>query len=189
MTPLLFDTPPNSGFTDGSRSSAAIRTFGARRRLVREALGLVVSLAVCFAAAGIGGALTATSLTDWYLGLAKPSWNPPNWIFGPVWTMLYILMAIAAWLVWRAEGWRSAALPLTVFAIQLVLNVAWSGLFFALQNPAAAFGEVLLLWLAIAATVFLFCGIDRVAAALLAPYLTWVSFAAVLNFAVWQLNR
>jgi translocator protein len=189
MAPLVFDNPPNGGFTDGSRSNAAIRSLGARRRFVRETVGLVISLAICFTAAGIGGALTATSLAGWYLGLAKPSWNPPNWIFGPVWTTLYIMMAIAAWLVWRAEGWRSAALPLMAFAIQLVLNVTWSGLFFALQNPGAAFAEILLLWLAIAATFFLFWHVDRVAAALLAPYMAWVSFAAVLNFAVWQLNR
>ena len=116
-------------------------------------LGLVVFLVVCFAAAGIGGAVTTPKIATWYATLAKPSWNPPNWIFGPVWSALYFCMAVAAWLVWRQGGFSGAKLPLTLFAVQLVLNVLWSCIFFGLENPGLAFVEVLLLWLAIAATM------------------------------------
>ena len=147
-------------------------------------------LLVCFTAAGVGSAMTSRSLADWYPGLTKPTWNPPDWVFGPVWTLLYTMMAIAAWLVWRAAGWRGAPVPLALFATQLALNVIWSGLFFALESPGTAFlRTIVLLWLAISATLVQFWRIDRAAAALLGPYLAWVSFAAVLNFTIWQLNR
>jgi translocator protein len=146
-------------------------------------------LLVCFAAAGIGSAMTSKSLADWYPGLAKPTWNPPDWVFGPVWTLLYTMMAIAAWLVWRNAGWHGAPVPLALFTTQLALNVIWSGLFFALESPGAAFAEIVLLWLSILATLVQFWRIDRAAGALLGPYLAWVSFAAALNFTIWQLNR
>lgn len=151
-------------------------------------IGLIVLLVVCFAAAGIGGAATTSKIPGWYAALTKPSWNPPNWIFGPVWSALYCCMAVAAWLVWRQHGLAGARLPLALFSVQLFLNVLWSCLFFGLQNPGLAFAEVLLLWASIAATMVLFWRRSAVAGILFVPYLAWVSFASVLNFTIWQLN-
>ena len=151
-------------------------------------IGLIVLLVVCFAAAGIGGAVTTPKIATWYAALAKPNWNPPNWIFGPVWSVLYLCMAIAAWLVWRQGGLAGAATPLALFAVQLVLNLAWSWLFFGFENPGLAFVDILLLWAAIAATMAAFWFRSTVAGLLFVPYLAWVSFAAVLNFVVWRLN-
>lgn len=142
-------------------------------------------LLLCFGAAAFGAQFGPG---EWYASLNKPSWNPPNWIFGPVWTLLYTMMATAAWLVWRRGGFRLNAAPLCVFLLQLVLNGLWSWLFFGLRNPAAAFAEIVALWLAIAATLWLFLPASRIAAWLLAPYLAWVTFAAVLNFTLWRLN-
>ena len=151
-------------------------------------LALIVFLVVCLAAAGIGGAVTTPKIGNWYATLAKPSWNPPNWIFGPVWSALYFCMAVAAWLVWRQGGFTGAKVPLTLFAVQLILNVLWSCIFFGLEMPGLAFVEVLFLWLAIAATMVTFWRISTVAGILFAPYLAWVSFASVLNFTIWRLN-
>lgn len=152
----------------------------------QQVLALVVSIAVCFAAAGLGSAWTAKSVGTWYEALAKPPWNPPNWVFGPVWSVLYLLMGIALWLVWRKIGLLAA--PVVVFAVQLVLNTAWSALFFGLQNPGAAFAEIVLLWVAIAATIVVFWRATPVAGIMLLPYIAWVTFAAVLNFTIWRLN-
>ena len=149
-------------------------------------IGLAVFLVVCFAAAGIGGAVTTPKIGTWYASLAKPSWNPPNWVFGPVWTTLYICMAVAAWLVWRKDA--AAWLPLTLFGVQLVLNVLWSCIFFGLEMPGLAFAEVLLLWAVIAATMVAFWQRSTVAGILFVPYLAWVSFASVLNFTIRRLN-
>jgi tryptophan-rich sensory protein len=151
-------------------------------------LGLIVFLTVCFAAAGIGGAVTTPKIGTWYATLAKPSWNPPNWIFGPVWSALYCCMAIAAWSVWRQDGFSGAKVPLALFAVQLVLNILWSCIFFGLEKPGIALGEVLLLWAAIAATMVTFWRISRIAGILFVPYLAWVSFASFLNFVIWRLN-
>ena len=151
-------------------------------------LGLVVSLVICFAAAGIGGAVTTPKIGTWYATLAKPSWNPPNWIFGPVWSALYFCMAIAAWLVWRQGGFSVAAVPLTLFGVQLALNVFWSCIFFGLRSPGLAFLEVLVLWAAIGATTVTFWQRSMVAGILFVPYLAWVSFASVLNCVIWRLN-
>jgi len=151
-------------------------------------IGLVVFLAICFAAAGIGGAVTTPKIFGWYATLTKPSWNPPNWIFGPVWSALYLSMAVAAWLVWRQDGVLGARLQLALFGVQLLLNVLWSCLFFGLQNPGLAFVEVLLMWAAIAATMATFWLRSTVAGLLFMPYLAWVSFASVLNFMIWRLN-
>ncbi len=160
-----------------------------RQSPLGEALGLAISLALSFAAAGTGALLTNKSLSAWYPGLTKPSWNPPDWVFGPVWTLLYIMMAVAAWLVWRSRAAPPVALPLALYTMQLTLNVMWSGLFFGLRMPGAAFAEIILLWLAILATILSFWRVDRVAAMLLVPYLAWVSFASMLNFAIWDLNQ
>jgi tryptophan-rich sensory protein len=150
--------------------------------------GFFVLVFACFAVAMIGGAVTTPKIDNWYATLAKPSWNPPNWIFGPVWSALYLSMAIAAWLVWRQGGISGAKLPLALFGIQLVLNVLWSCLFFGLQSPGLALFEVLLLWAAIAATTGMFWQRSMIAGILFLPYLTWVTFAGVLNFTVWRLN-
>ncbi|MEI8375150.1 MAG: TspO/MBR family protein [Planctomycetota bacterium] len=151
-------------------------------------IGLVLFIAVCFAAAGIGGAVTTPKIATWYATLAKPTWNPPNWIFGPVWSALYFGMAVAAWLVWRQAGFTGAKFPWILFGTQLVLNVLWSCIFFGLENPGLAFVEVVLLWTTIAATMILFWLRSSVAGILFLPYLAWVSFASVLNFTIWRLN-
>ena len=154
-----------------------------------QAVGLVISLVICFAAGGIGGLATTQGLDGWYDTLNKPTWNPPNWIFAPVWTTLYGLMGIAVWLVWRSGGWKEVRPAITLFTIQLVLNSVWSVLFFGLQNPGAALVEIVVLWLAIVATTRVFFRRSAVAGALMTPYLLWVSFASFLNFMIWSLNR
>jgi len=125
---------------------------------------------------------------DWYASLEKPSWNPPGWVFGPVWTALYTMMAVAAWLVWRRGGFAAQRLPLGLFMVQLAFNALWTPLFFGFHWIGTAFVEILLLGLAIAATLAAFRSVSRLAMWLLVPYLAWVSFAAVLNYTLWRLN-
>jgi len=163
---------------------------------MRSVAILVLFLVACFGAAAFGAQFLPGA---WYAALEKPSWNPPAWVFGPVWTALYTMMAVAGWLVWRAparggggggsataRSTRGAALA--VFALQLVLNAAWSWLFFGLHRPGLAFAEICALWLAILATTLLFWRVRPLAGGLLLPYLAWVSFAAALNLALWRLN-
>jgi len=151
-------------------------------------LSLLVLIVATFGASAFGSLATISSLTTWYPTLAKPSWNPPNAVFGPVWTVLYLLMAIAAWLVWR-RGSESAVLPaMTAYVGQLVLNVTWSLLFFGLQSPGWAVLDIIALWIAILFTIAQFRPVSRPAAWLLAPYLAWVTFAVALNIAIWRLN-
>ena len=142
-------------------------------------------LALCFAAS-ITGVLVST--TGWYAGLYKPSWNPPAWIFGPVWTLLYVLMAVAAWLVWREGGWKRQRLPLGLFLLQWLLSALWTPLFFGLHRSGLAFAEIVLLWLVLATTLWSFWQVRKAAGVLLVPYLAWVTFAAMLNFTIWRLN-
>jgi benzodiazapine receptor len=149
---------------------------------------LLLALTACFAVSALGGAITAGPVKSWYPDLAKPALTPPDLAFPIVWTLLYVMMALAAWLVWRRSGWRRAQLAFTLFGLQLILNLAWSGLFFGLQRPGAALAEIGLLWLAIAATIAVFRGHDGRAALLLLPYLLWVSFAVYLNAGIWWLN-
>jgi len=151
-------------------------------------IGLAVFIVVCLGAGGLGAVATTPEIEGWYRTIEKPSWNPPDWIFGPVWTTLFVLMAIAAWLVWKPAGFKAAATPLSLFAIQLMLNVAWSWIFFGLHQPGWAFVEILVLWLTILATTVAFFRCSQLAGWLLVPYLAWVSFAAVLNFSIWRLN-
>lgn len=151
-------------------------------------IGLVVLVALCFAASGVGGAVTYPEIENWYAKLAKPPWTPPDWVFGPVWSVLYLGMAVAAWAVWRQGGVKTAWCPLGLFAVQLALNVAWSWLFFGLHSPGLAFVEILLLWAAIAATTVAFWRRSVAAGLLFVPYLAWVTFAGLLNFSVWRLN-
>jgi len=147
--------------------------------------GLIFWLALCFATALFGSQFTPG---PWYQQLAKPSFTPPDWIFGPVWTILYLMMGVAAWLVWRNKGFAGAAPALSLFVVQLALNALWSFIFFGLKQPGLAFGEILLLWLAILGTLVAFWRLAPAAGLLLAPYLLWVSFAALLNFSLWRLN-
>ncbi len=154
-------------------------------RSARSLLALLGWLVLCFAAAGVGGFFPPG---EWYASLKKPTWNPPGSVFGPVWMALYTMMAVAAWLVWRQGGFAVQRRPLTIFLLQLALNAAWSPLFFGLRWPGAAGVEIVALWLAIGATLWSFRPVSPVAACLLAPYLVWVSFAAVLNFTLWRLN-
>lgn len=169
-------------------SSNERSTTGGSPSPTRQAAWLVAMLLICFAAAGVGGALTAQSVRDWYPTLAKPAWTPPDWLFGPVWTALYAMMAVAAWLVWRRDGWRGSRAALVLFGVQLLLNVGWSAVFFGLRQPGLAFAEIVVLWLAIAATALAFGRRSKIAGWMLAPYLAWTSFAATLNLAIWRLN-
>jgi translocator protein len=151
-------------------------------------LALVILLILCFTVAGVGGLITAPSIPNWYASLAKPSWTPPGWIFGPVWSVLYLSMAVAAWLVWRQAGLARAAVPMALFGIQLLLNALWSWLFFGVHSPGAAAVDIVLLWIAIAATMVAFWHRSTLAGMLFVPYLVWVSFASALNLAIWRLN-
>ncbi|MDQ3855777.1 MAG: tryptophan-rich sensory protein [Chloroflexota bacterium] len=159
-------------------------------RTLREYRSLLASIAVCQAAGGVGVVFTSESVRTWYPTLRKPSFNPPSWVFGPVWTILYLLMGISLFLTRRArqEG-RQPATAVPVFAVQLVLNSLWSFLFFRLRSPGAALVEIVILWAAIALTVRATYKLSKVAALLLLPYLLWTSFAAALNFSIWRLNR
>lgn len=150
-----------------------------------QVVGAVVWLALTFGAAAIGSRFLPD---EWYRGLKKPAWNPPNWLFGPVWTLLYLLMAIAAWLVWREHGVLAAAPALAFFVLQLVLNAAWSWLFFGRHAIAGALVDILILWVTILITLVLFWRLVPAAGALLLPYLAWVSFATILNATILALN-
>lgn len=152
-------------------------------------LKLFFAIVISEAAGIIGSLFTASAIPGWYAGLVKPEFNPPNWVFGPVWTTLYALMGIAAFLVWkRGSERREVKTALAIFVGQLALNTLWSIIFFGLNNPGAAFIEIILLWIAIAITIAVFAKISRAAAWLLVPYLLWVSFAGYLNYAIWALN-
>lgn len=151
-------------------------------------LVLAAFLTACFAVAGIGGWLTSLGMPEWYMTLRKPAWNPPSWLFGPVWTTLYVAMAVAAWLVWKQAGFDGATAALSLFFVQLALNLAWSGIFFALRSPGWALVEILVLWVAILVTTVLFFRHSSWAGALMVPYLLWVGFASVLNAAIVRLN-
>ncbi|MGI9484091.1 MAG: TspO/MBR family protein [Hyphomicrobiales bacterium] len=149
---------------------------------------LIVFIAICFAVSAVGGLVTATSVGGWYQTLQKPAFNPPDWLFGPVWAVLYLFMAIAGWRVWCREDDPGRKAALTAFAVQLFLNLLWSFLFFGLKNPGLALLEIFLLVVLIAVTTVLFWRIDRIAGALFLPYLAWVSYATLLNAALWTMN-
>jgi tryptophan-rich sensory protein len=152
----------------------------------RQWLALTGWLALCFSAASSAVFITPGG---WYAGLNKPTWNPPTWLFGPVWSLLYVMMAVAAWLVWRRGGWRQQRAALILFLAQWFLNALWTPLFFGLHQKGLALVELMWLWLTLLATVWEFWRVSRVASVLLWPYLAWVSFASYLNFTLWQLNR
>jgi len=150
---------------------------------------LAAFLAVTFAASAIGSWATIDNVRTWYPTIAKPSWTPPNWLFGPVWTLLYTLMAIAAWRVWRTRQGAEARSVLNLYGSQLALNTLWSVLFFALHRPGLALIEISALWALLVLAQVRFWRADRIAGILWAPYLAWVSFATALNAAIWWLNR
>lgn len=154
---------------------------------MRSVIGLIIWVLLCFGIASFGAVFSPGS--EWYAQLQKPSWNPPDWIFGPVWTILYAMMGVAAWLVWKPQGFSGARGALTIFLIHLIFNGAWSWLFFGLHRPDLAFYEIVLLWVSILATLIAFWKHSQLAGALLIPYLLWVTFAAVLNFTIWRLNK
>jgi translocator protein len=144
----------------------------------------------------IGSLFTVPSIPNWYVNLSKPTFNPPAWIFAPVWTILFIMMGVAAFLIWSAHDKTSerqekmaAKLALVIFIVQLALNAFWSIIFFGMHNPGGALVEIVFLWLAILATIIAFFKISKPAAWLLVPYILWVSFASFLNFSIWQLNH
>lgn len=155
----------------------------------RDILKLVISLLVCQGAGLIGSIFTTPAIPTWYAALEKPPFTPPNWLFAPAWVTLYLLMGIAAFLVWRRglnqEGTKSALL---IFVVQLVLNALWSVVFFGFKSPIAGAAVIVILWVAILFTVLKFFRISIVAGSLLLPYILWVSFAAILNISVWILN-
>src|SRR6185369_4007745 len=153
----------------------------------RQALGLAGWLLATFAAGSVG-AIASARAAAFYRELSQPDWAPPAWLFGPVWSALYLLMGVAAWLVWRKHGFRDARTALWLFIAQLVANALWTWLFFVLQRGALSLAEITVLWLLIAATIFAFWPLHRLAALLLVPYLAWVSFASTLTLSLWRLN-
>ena len=154
----------------------------------KDVLALVLFVGLCLGVGALGAAVTDTSLSTWYPTLVKPSFNPPNWVFGPVWTTLYVLMAIAAWRVWRTTDRDTARGPLALFVLQLAVNLGWSVAFFGLREIGLAVAVIIALDLLVLATALAFRRIDRLAALLLLPYLAWIAFATVLTIALWRLN-
>ena len=152
---------------------------------MRQWLVLAGFIALCISVGSLAGWVTVQSVAEWYPTLNKPSWTPPSWLFGPVWSVLYVMMAIAAWLVWRAGN---AQVALTWFGVQLLFNFGWSFLFFGQRSPSLGLLDIILLWSSIVVTIYLFNKKSRLAAILMLPYLAWVSFASALNAAIWVMN-
>jgi len=152
-------------------------------------LKIVIAVAICLAIGSASGLATASSINDWFVTINKPSFNPPNWLFAPVWTVLYIMMGVAAALVWD-EGWEKSAVKnaLLFFGIQLILNSLWTVIFFGFKQIDLALIEIIILWVMLFLTILKFTKIRKLASYLLIPYILWVSFATVLNGAIWQLN-
>jgi translocator protein len=154
---------------------------------MRDFLYMLGFVALPLILGGVGGVVTAKAIPGWYRELRKPSWNPPNWIFGPVWSLLYLMMGVASWLVWKSVGF--AGNWVWFYGVQLLLNAVWSWVFFGLKRLDLALINIALLWVAIVGCLVVFWQISVLAGALLVPYLLWVSFASVLNFRIWALNR
>jgi translocator protein len=155
----------------------------------RDIITLISAILICEGVGMAGGICTSQSIPVWYRTLDKPSFNPPSWVFAPVWTILYALMGIAISIIYQKKEQKNAPLAIIVFSIQLAQNLLWSVLFFCMRTPLGAFIEIFFLWGMILLTILLFWNISKKAALLLVPYLLWVSFASVLNFEVWRLNR
>ena len=150
---------------------------------------LIAFIVLCFSAAAFGSVFTNKSLKTWYQTIKKITWNPPNKIFGPVWSALYLMMALAGWMVWERLPQKGFSVPMVLFFVQLVLNTFWSVIFFGLRSPGWAFVEVVFLWIGITLTMVSFWAVYWVSGVLFFLYLLWVSFAAILNFTIWRLNR
>ncbi len=161
---------------------------GKERTRAGDLLGLGGFLVLCLAISAIGGWVTADSVGTWYRTLQKPVFNPPDWVFAPVWTLLYLMIALAGWRVWRRAGLSGARAGMVAYSAQLALNLAWSFLFFGGRMIGIALAEIVLLFVAIGVNAVLFWRTDRLAGWLLVPYAAWVAFACVLNFALWRLN-
>jgi len=155
---------------------------------LKSIVGAIVWLAVCFSAGVVGSRFTGPAVASWYAGINKPSWTPPNSVFGPVGSALYLMMGLAAWLVWRKAGFSGAPGAMLLFGLQLIGNAAWSGIFFGLRRFDLGFLTIVVLWALILVTVIAFRRHDARAALLLVPYLAWVGYASALNFAIWRLN-
>jgi tryptophan-rich sensory protein len=156
---------------------------------VHEVLRLTISIVICQLAGLIGSFFTSPAIQSWYAALRKPAFTPPNWLFAPVWTTLFLLMGVSLFLVWRKPvSMPKVRTALVIFAVQLALNVLWSILFFGLRSPLAGFIEILILWAVILLTIVNFYRLSSTAGMLLIPYILWVSFAAFLNFSLWRLN-
>lgn len=152
-----------------------------------EVISLIICVAICEIAGILGSLFNLKSIPKWYSKQKKPIFNPPNWIFGPVWTALYFLMGLSLYFVWVSG--KDVSLQLIFFSFQLILNVAWSAIFFGMKKPSFAFIEIILLWISIIINIVVFYSISNISSYLLIPYLLWVSFAAVLNFSIWNLNK
>jgi benzodiazapine receptor len=150
---------------------------------------LIITIVICELAGIIGSFFTMKSVDGWYRKIKKPSFNPPSWIFGPVWTLLYLMMGISLYFIWISAGSFNIVPAIFVFAIQLFLNLIWSLLFFKLHSPKWAFVDIVLMFIAILTTIIVFYPISKIAAYLLVPYILWVIFASLLNFKIWELNR
>ena len=170
------------------RSSPPPRA-GRRADLLRDLAVLLGFVVACLAVGGLGALATSNSVATWYPTLRKPDWTPPAWVFGPVWTTLYAAMGTAAWVVWKRGGFAGQRVALSFFLAQLLFNALWSPLFFGMHHPGLAFADIALLWLALLGTVAAFWKARPLAGALLVPYLAWVTFASMLNFILWRLNR
>ncbi len=155
----------------------------------KNILTIIAALAIPQIAGAIGSLFTFQAIPTWYATIIKPELAPPNWVFGPVWTTLFLLMGLASYLVWK-RGWerRDVKIALSVYVVQLALNTIWSILFFGIPSPQLAFYEIVLLWLSIATNIVLFYRISKAAGLMLVPYIAWVSFAGYLNYSIWMLN-
>jgi len=154
----------------------------------KSILPLLISILIVFSFGFIGSFFTTSSITNWYAFINKPLFSPPNWIFGPVWTLLYILMGVSAFLIWQKRDNLKTKPALIFYGIQLILNALWSIIFFGMHNPGLALLEIVILWLFILITLIKFYKINKTAGLLFIPYLAWVSFASILNYAIWMLN-
>lgn len=159
------------------------------KKITIEILKLVMSIVICQLAGVIGSVFTTPAIPTWYATLKKPSFTPPNWVFSPVWITLFVLMGIAMFIVWsKGLSDEGVKIALSIFGVQLILNVLWSVMFFGLRSPLAGLIDIAVLWIAILVTILYFLKVSNMAGILLIPYILWVSFAAVLNFSIWRLN-
>lgn len=156
---------------------------------MNNAVKLIISIVIPVAVGATAGFFTATGVDSWYQTINKPSWNPPSWIFAPVWTTLYVMMGIALYLVWKSDSSDNLKkTAISLFAVQLILNFFWSFIFFNQQQPGWALVEIIAMWVFILLTIFAFAQVSKPAAWLLVPYISWVSFATILNYTIWELN-